>query len=155
MNPIRYKIIWTGITSNSCGLRQSGPTAKILLEWMQTNKERENSDETDEGADHATGRFDNVDWCSPCEGCRIMVSDCRGCLSACVGRNLWICAIHGLRCATVDPYIAQESVDLDCLRDLPVLRTGLLHIYAASPRSPFEFVCIDPLQLITITPNNV
>ena len=35
-------------------------------------------------------------------------------------RNLWI---HTLR---RNPWIAQVSVDLDCLRDLPVLRTGLL-----------------------------
>ena len=53
-------------------------------------------------------------------------------------RNLWI---HTLR---RNPWIAQESVDLDCLRDLPVLRTGgdRPAEYAASPRSPFECVCI-------------
>ena len=31
-------------------------------------QEGENSDETDEGADHATGRLDNVDRCSSCAG---------------------------------------------------------------------------------------
>ena len=37
-------------------------------------QEGENSDETDEGADHATGRLDNVDWCSSCAGCRITLT---------------------------------------------------------------------------------
>ena len=37
----------------------------------------ESSEETDEGADHATRHLDNVDWCS-CVDCRIMptVEEC-------------------------------------------------------------------------------
>ena len=67
------------VTYSGEGLRQSRPIAKKnLLELTQ----RENSDETDEGADHATRRLDNVDWCSSCEGCRIMptVEECLSCM---------------------------------------------------------------------------
>ena len=40
----------------------------------------------------------------------IIITSC----NASVGRNLWICDIHGSRCAiyeTMDPYSAQKSVD--------------------------------------------
>ena len=76
-----------------------------------------------------------------------------------VGRNLWICAIHGSRCAI------RGSILCTGIHGLPrnlwisiacaIYRyAGSAHrpaAYAASPRSPFEFVCI----VITITPNNV
>ena len=70
--------VYDNMESDSWGLRQSIPKNN-LVEWTQTDKEeRENSYETEEGADHATGRLNNVVRCSPCEGWLSDYADCRG-----------------------------------------------------------------------------
>ncbi len=62
-------------------------------------------------------------------------------------RNLWI---HTLR---RNPWIAQVSVDLDCLRDLPVLRTGLLHtqLPCSIPPTILSHMFVVPVQLWFLT----
>ena len=67
-----------------------------------------------------------------------------------VGRNLWICAIHGSRCAICGSILCTGIhglrrnlwISIACA----IYRSaGSAHrpaAYAASPRSPFEFVCI-------------
>ena len=68
------------------------------------------------------------------------------CDNAIVGHNLWICAIHGSRCAICGSILCVGIHGLRRNLWISIARsTGSAHrpaAYAASPRSPFEFVCI-------------
>ena len=69
------QIVWfASECSEVLRTRSNGPFGR-----RQIRRGTESSDETDEGADNATGRLDNVDWClKSCQVCRIINADCRG-----------------------------------------------------------------------------
>ena len=53
------QIVWfASECSEVLRTRSNGPFGR-----RQIRRGTESSDETDEGADNATGRLDNVDWC--------------------------------------------------------------------------------------------
>ena len=118
--------------------------------WTQTDMYEEG--ERKEGADnHATGRLDNVDWCNHARAVRLCGLSMYTMLGAICG------SAQSMDCAaqSVDPYIAQESMDCAgiCGSRLLARSTDLrsahrLAAYAAPvPESHFfELILLDSLH---------